>query len=65
MSRWSVVNTDQYERDMRRMLKRYPREVKQMLQNLSAYKEQLERHDNPLLMVDFPLFIERQLDATL
>ena len=59
MSEWAVTRSDQFDRDMKRMLKRYPREVKQMVLNLEEYRNRLMQHDNPLLLVEFP-FVHRE-----
>ncbi len=50
---WELEPGDQFERDIKRMAKRYPREVKQMYANLMDYLANLNQCDNPLLMAHF------------
>lgn len=59
MSQWMLQHSEQFIRDMKRLLKRYPRETKQMLLNLDIYKDELETHNNPLLLTHFP-FVHRE-----
>ena len=59
MSEWKVKTCDQFLRDLKKMRKRYPREVEQMLMNLEVYKDQLAEHDNPLRLVEFS-FVHRE-----
>lgn len=53
MSEWEVIPSDQFVRDIKRMSKRYPREVAQMVRNLDEYRAHLEDHGNPLQMVEY------------
>ncbi len=59
MSEWDIRYSEQFKRDIKRMQKRYPREVRQMFINLEEYKSRLQLHDNPLLMVEFS-FVHRE-----
>ena len=59
MSKWNIIEAAQYHRDLKKMLKKYPRETRQMLVNLVRYREALEGGDNPLLLVQFP-FVHRE-----
>ena len=59
MSKWKIIEAAQYCRDLKKMLKKYPRETRQMLVNLVRYREALERSDNPLLLVQYP-FVHRE-----
>ena len=59
MSKWNIIEAAQYHRDLKKMLKKYPRETGQMLVNLVRYRDALERNDNPLLLVQFP-FVHRE-----
>lgn len=51
MSTWCVIPSDQFQRDMKKMTKQYPRETAQMRKNLQRYLQMLEESDNPLLLV--------------
>lgn len=53
MSEWMVIQSDQFVRDMKRMEKRHPRETAQMIRNLEEYRIYLEKHNNPLRMVEY------------
>lgn len=53
MSEWLVKHSDQFIRDMKRMVKNHPRETEQMIANLDQYKDNLAVLENPLLMVDY------------
>lgn len=59
MSEWLLKATKQFERDMKHMDKRYPRETAQMRSNLKHYLDVLSTHDNPLLLVQIP-FVHRE-----
>ena len=59
MSKWNIIEAAQRHRDLKKMLKKYPRETRQMLVNLVRYREALEGCDNPLLLVQFP-FVHRE-----
>ncbi len=59
MNEWEIVQSDQFTRDWKKMLKRYPREAKQMLANLKEYKASLELHGNPLRLVEYS-FVHRE-----
>lgn len=59
MGQWMLQHSEQFIRDMKRLLKRYPRETKQMLLNLDIYKDELEMHNNPLLLTHFS-FVHRE-----
>lgn len=59
MSQWYITPSKQYERDIKAMMKRHPREVEQMLVNLQRYHQNLQEHDNPLRMVEFS-FVHRE-----
>ena len=59
MSEWNVTYSIQFMCAMKRMSKRYPREVKQMVANLEKHKTELARHDNPLRMVEYT-FVHRE-----
>ncbi len=59
MSEWDVIQSDQFVRDWKKILKRYPREAKQMLANLGEYRDSLMQHGNPLRLVEYS-FVHRE-----
>jgi len=42
-----LVNTDLFERELKKFLKRFPRETKAVLERLETYKESLNMCDEP------------------
>lgn len=60
VSNWNLVETEQFQRDLKKISKAYRRETAQVLLNLRTYLERLEQGNNPLELSRECTFVHRE-----
>lgn len=60
MSVWRTRSAEQFEHDLKKMLKRHPEDTKRALANLKTYHKALEMCDNPLQVLRLMTCVHRE-----